>query len=65
MSKKGKRNCDSFLSKKERKELGKLISNVDWCDEDSVWDCGVALREWSVKLRAEILRRNSDDYYEE
>lgn len=54
-----KNGCNSpFVSKKDRKALFNLINNTDWCDEDSVWDCGVVLGVWSVKLRGEILRRS-------
>ena len=48
---------DCFLSKKERNALRSLVGNVDWCDEDSVFGLGVELGKWSVKLRAEVLRR--------
>lgn len=62
--KKQGKDCDAFLTKNERKELLNLVRNVDWCNESSVWSVGVELSKWSVKLRAEILRRSSDEYYE-
>lgn len=60
MSKKKKSNVDKvpFLTKKERKKLISLVSNVDWYDENEVWNVGVSLNTWSVKIRSEILRRS-------
>lgn len=49
----------NYLSKKEKKQLITLVSNVNIKDEDSVWDMAVELGKWSVKLRASIL--SSDD----
>lgn len=45
-----------YLSNKEKKELIKLIKDVDINDEDSVYDLGVELCRWSVKLRASIIK---------
>lgn len=47
-----------FLTKKERKKLLNTINNVNWSDEDSVWDVGIALNSWSIKIRSEVLRRS-------
>lgn len=49
----------NYMSKKEKKELLNLVQNVKIDEEDSVWDLGVELCRWSVKLRATIL--SSDD----
>lgn len=49
----------NYLSKKEKKELVKLVQNVQVDKEDSVWDLGVELCRWSVKIRASIL--SNDD----
>lgn len=49
----------NYLSKKEKKELINLVKSVKVDDEDSVWDLGVELCRWSVKLRASVL--SSDD----
>ena len=51
----------NYLSKKEKKELITLVQNVNVKDEDSVWDLGVELCRWSVRLRASILSQSGDD----
>ena len=50
----------NYLSKKEKRELLKLIENVNIKDEDSVWDLGVELCRWSVKIRADIITKKDD-----
>ena len=56
-----KQKNEPIVTKKERKKLLALIGNTDWSDEDSVWNLGVELGNWSVKIRGEILRRNGED----
>lgn len=51
---------EPFLPKRERKRLLSLVHNTDWYDEDSVWECGVELGRFSVRLRAEVLSRVDD-----
>lgn len=60
----GKKKSDcgnSFLSNRDKKKLIKLVSGLDICDEDSVFDTGVELEHWSIKLRSSVLSRSSDD----
>ena len=59
--KKGKRNCKGLLSKREIGKFERLCDGVDWCDEDSVFEFGVELGRWSVKLRSLILSKCVDD----
>ena len=46
-----------LLSKREISKFERLCSGVDWCDEDSVFEFGVELGKWSVRLRALVLER--------
>lgn len=58
----GKSNCNNvYLDKSSRKELFKRLDNVDWCDEDSVWDIAVELGRLSVSLRSEVLARSESE----
>ena len=58
----GKNGCNSpFITKKERNKLVGIVGNMDLCDEDSVWDVGVELGLWSVRLRSEVLSRLDGD----
>lgn len=50
-----------FVSKRDVDSLVRSLEGVVWCDEDSVWDFGVLLGEWSVRLRGEVLRRSEFD----
>ena len=52
---------DCFISKKERNKIMGLLGNMDLCDEDSVWDVGVALESFSILLRTRVLEKCSDD----
>lgn len=58
-----KRNGKSFISKKERKKLYHLVQDVDWGDEDSVFNLGVELGKYSVFLRSKILEINDDEFF--
>ena len=62
-NKKNKRdNCKNpLLSRKDKNKLIALIGSLDVCDEDSVFDIGVELEHWSIKLRSLVLSRSSDD----
>ena len=57
---KKKSNCNSLISKKEKKELYTLIGNVDWCDEDSIFDLGIELGRYSVFLRSKVLESKEE-----
>ena len=50
-----------LVSKRDVDALVRSLEGVRWCDEDSVWDFGVLLGRWSVRLRSEVLRRSVDD----
>lgn len=47
----------NFMSKKERKKLVHMINNTKLDDENEIYDLAIELCNWSVRLRAEILRR--------
>jgi len=47
-----------LLSKREVSKFERLCSGVDWCDEDSVFEFGVELGRWSVRLRSLVLERS-------
>lgn len=49
-----------LISKRDVDSLVRALENVRWCDEDSVWEFGVLLGRWSVRLRSEVLRRVDD-----
>lgn len=56
-----KNSCDGkslLVSKREIDSLVRALESVRWCDEDSVWEFGVLLGRWSVRLRSEVLRRS-------
>ena len=55
---------NNILSKKEKKKLINLINNTNLSNENQIWDLAVELGRYSVKLRAEILRRHEFDDYE-
>jgi len=55
---KNKKNCDKLLSKREISKFERLCSKVDWCDEDSVFEFGVELGRWSVRLRGLVLEKS-------
>lgn len=62
--KRNKKNCSDdkrLLSKREVEKFERLCRRVDWCDEDSVFDFGVELGKWSVRLRSLILSKCVDD----
>ena len=46
-----------LLSKREVSKFERLCKSVDWCDEDSVFEFGVELGRWSVRLRSLVLER--------
>ena len=56
----GKGCSNPIVSKKERKELFSLLNNINWCDEDSVFDLGVELGRFSVFLRSRVLEMNEE-----
>lgn len=45
------------MSKKERKKLVHQINNTKLDNEDEIYDLAIELCNWSVRLKAEILRR--------
>ena len=47
----------NFMSKKDRKRLVHMINNTNLNDENELYDLAIELCNWSVRLRAEILRR--------
>lgn len=49
------------MSKKERKQLIRMINDTNLKSENQVYDLAVELCNWSVRLRAEILRRCEED----
>ena len=51
------REC-KLLSKRDIGKFERLCNSVDWCDEDSVFEFGVELGRWSVRLRALVLERS-------
>ena len=50
-----------LVPKRDVDGLVRALDGVRWCDEDSVWELGVLLGRWSVRLRGEVLRRCVDD----
>lgn len=60
-SKNNKRGNKSLISKKEMHKLRGLVEGVNVFDEDSVWNLGVELGNWSVKLRSLVLSDGNDD----
>ena len=62
----GKDMCkgkELLVPKRDVDGLVRALEGVRWCDEDSVWDFGVLLGRWSVRLRGEVLRRSVDDEF--
>ena len=49
------------MSKKEKNKLVHLINNTNLNSENQIWDLAVELERWSVRLRAEVLRRHEFD----
>lgn len=57
-----RKDCERrLLSKRDVGVLVRLLDGVDWCDEDSVFDLGVELGRWSVRLRSLVLERSVFD----
>ena len=54
----------NYLTKKEKKQLINLVQNVNIKDEDSVWDLGIELSRWSIRLQAKVLTKCSDNEQE-
>ena len=64
MGRKKKKNngcTNQWISKEDKKKLYSMMSKVDWCDEDSVWDFAVEVGRLSVLLRSDILSHSDDE----
>lgn len=49
-----------FIDEMERDSIINLINGMDLCDEDSVWDVGIALESFSILLRSRVLEKSGD-----
>ena len=52
-------NIQFCIQKKNK--LVHLINNTNLNSENQIWDLAVELERWSVRLRAEVLRRHEFD----